>query len=274
MLKKLTWPALLLLLHVQPAAASNEISVTVYPRVFSSPQQSIDINYSISSGACPYEGVGGPLWLDYVEVDGSDNFYSDGDSVDGTFFDSITKPKEDLGYDVWAHVYCSNIDGDPDFNFDFWLSGGAGVALRPIIDSVAQESPSVEPTKYSMPGAYCSMTGENDGFTYNPWYELFDVYDAWGDPYDGDFDTYENISTEQIEACDFPPYSPGWVPQSYGFFVDSHIVVHQNCCNVSSCDAQSDASWTGRGNGAQMWLLDQGWVDGCFAHNISYLVMR
>lgn len=214
-------------------------------------------------------------WLGSVEVFGTDDFYDEDVSTDGTFFDNTSKPRQDIGYDVEAHLYCSDSDGNADYNLDFWLSGGAGVALQPIIQKVALwDTNFTDPVFYPVPETYCNITGEEQGFTAAPWYEVFGVNDAWDQPDLDDFETYEDKSTNDIDPCSFSEDPPAWSPQSGGAFVDSHAIIHPNCCNVCACYQESTASWTGRGGGAQMWLLDQNWNETCFDHALTYLNVR
>ena len=109
---------LLLALVVIPstAAASAGISVYRYPGVFSNPWTPISIDYHITAdwNWCPWTEYGPPnIYLDYVEIAGSNGFNQISYSPSGSFYDSSPKPKEDISYSVSARLLCSDWDGSP-----------------------------------------------------------------------------------------------------------------------------------------------------------------
>jgi hypothetical protein len=246
--------------------ASSGISVAFYPGLCSTPDRAIEIDYNVCADWCPAEDFFAPIYVDYVEVSGSNGFHQTSSSGSGTFIDYTAKPKDGVSYDVVAHLICSDWWGEPVWSPDFYVSSGASASVRLTIETVELWDWNSLAVPYPIPNTYCSISNETNGFTGIQWFQVFGMLDAWGDPF---FDWAEvrelALWTLTLKTADSGHGQTRAMESiSSASFVDIHMSLHPNCCNTCVCEVNRAATWDGRGNGWQRWLLDNHWIESCF----------
>ena len=147
--------------------------------------------------------------------------------------------------------------------------------MRLTIDKVGFLGHSAHEFFFSVPNTFCTLTQQSNGFTAMWWYQHFLMKDAWDEIFLDEFLALELKETQPLDPCEYPPEPPpfwAYIPAGSGVLTDTHTVQHPNCCDVCACYQESADSWTGRSNGAQMWLLDNYWAESCFWYAFTYVL--